>query len=365
MRTDTNRFAILLRWCVSVKQKRFEEAYLSTFCMEWHLIVRAGLSFQEGAALLLAEESHPAKKAALQEIYRYLERGDSLADAFRQAGCFPHYAVEMVRIGQMTGRLEHVFCALANYYERVVQIRQSVHNIIWYPMILLALMLFVILILLVKVMPIFADVFAQLGAELSPMAALMLSAGQWLGQYGLYVLLFLVGGGLVLFIGYKIGVLTRACNESMHRVASRWQVSRLLASAKLADALVLTLSGGLNIDEALELAGQLIEDDTTKEKISACKKAMLVEGASFADAALAQQLFAPMYCRMLAVGFRTGDIDTVMAEVARRVAEDADQAMDALLNRIEPALVIVLSLMVGVILLSVMLPLMGIMTAIG
>jgi type IV pilus assembly protein PilC len=68
---------------------------------------------------------------------------------------------------------------------------------------------------------------------------------------------------------------------------------------------------------------------------------------------------------MLAIGFRTGEIDTVLAEVARRVAEDANQALDDLLNRIEPAIVIALSLLVGVILLSVMLPLLGIMTAIG
>jgi type IV pilus assembly protein PilC len=68
---------------------------------------------------------------------------------------------------------------------------------------------------------------------------------------------------------------------------------------------------------------------------------------------------------MLAIGFRTGEIDTVLAEVARRVAEDANQALDDLLNRIEPAIVIALSLLVGVILFSVMLPLLGIMTAIG
>ena len=92
---------------------------------------------------------------------------------------------------------------------------------------------------------------------------------------------------------------------------------------------------------------------------------MLLDGKTFAEAAQAEQLFAPMYCRMLAIGFRTGEIDTVLAEVARRVAEDANQALDDLLNRIEPAIVIALSLLVGVILLSVMLPLLGIMTAIG
>ena len=80
---------------------------------------------------------------------------------------------------------------------------------------------------------------------------------------------------------------------------------------------------------------------------------------------MASGLFAPLYCRMIAVGFRTGSIDPVMAEVARRSAEQVDDKMEALLNRIEPTLVIIMSVMVGLILLSVMLPLMSIMSAIG
>ena len=347
-----------------MKQKTFDETYLSAFCMELYLIVRTGIPFQEGVALLLEEEQNHARKQALENIYRHLEAGGSLADAFRQTDCFPHYAVEMVQIGQSTGNLERVFYALANYYERVAQIRQSVHNIIWYPAILLTMMLFVVVVLLVKVMPIFADIFAQLGAELSPAAQLMLASGTWIGRYGLYVLLAFAGMLLLCLILYHTGHLVNL-QKNLRSYTAGWQTSRQLASSKLADALALTISSGMNIDEALEMAGALAEDDIVKDKIASCKKAMLLEGASFAEAAFAQQLFAPMYCRMLAVGFRTGDIDTAMTEVARRVAEDADEALDALLNRIEPALVIVLSLMVGVILLSVMLPLMGIMTAIG
>lgn len=96
-----------------------------------------------------------------------------------------------------------------------------------------------------------------------------------------------------------------------------------------------------------------------------CKRAMLLESKSFAAASLDSGLFAPLYCRMIAVGFRTGSIDSVMAEVARRSAEQVDDQLEAMLNRVEPTLVIILSTLVGLILLSVMLPLMSIMSAIG
>ena len=348
-----------------MKQTIWDASYLSLFCMELHLIVRAGIPFQEGIALLMEEEQHADKKQALVYVHQQLELGEGLADAFRGARCFPHYAVEMVQIGQRTGHLEQVFYALANYYDREAQIRQSVRNIIWYPTMLLAMMSFVVLVLLIKVMPIFADIFVQLGAELSSVAQLMLEIGMWLGRYGMYLFSALVCMLLLCLALYRFDGVRQWWRHAVQSFTSGWKANQLLTSSKLADALVLTASGGLSIEEALDLAGHLTEDDAVQRTITACKKAMLLDGKTFAEAAQAEQLFAPMYCRMLAIGFRTGEIDTVLAEVARRVAEDANQALDDLLNRIEPAIVITLSLLVGVILLSVMLPLLGIMTAIG
>ena len=348
-----------------MKQTVFTSSYLSEFYMELHLMIRAGLPFQEGIALLLNEEQNKTKKQFLEQLYQVLEQGETLSDALAHTNCMPQYAVEMVSIGQNTGHLERVFYALSAYYERLAQIRQSVHNIIWYPMILLFMMLMVLVVLLMKVLPVFADIFMQLGAELSPAAQVMLGIGQVLQQYGVPMLVFIVGAVLLVYLWSRTTSGAALLQKGIHHMTASWKVRELLTASRLADALVLTISSGMNTDDALDMAGVLAGDSGVQEKIAACRNAMLREGQTFADAVMEQKLFAPMYCRMIAVGFRTGDLDTVMTEVARRIAEDADDAMDALLNRIEPALVIVLSLMVGIVLLSVMLPLAGIMTAIG
>ncbi len=348
-----------------MKQAVLESSYLSEFCMELYLIVRAGIPFQEGIALLSAEESDKEKKYILQQLQQALEQGETLAEAFRRTGRFPHYAVEMIAIGQSTGYLEKVFFALANYYDRMAQVKQSVRNIIWYPMILLTMMIFVIFVLLVKVMPIFADVFIRLGVELSPMARFMLQIGQGLRQYGIVVLLTLFFLIIVLFVVSKTGQFSKLLRQRLYAMTADWRVRRMLVSSNLADALVLTLSSGMTVDDALDMSSRLIQDTKLQEQIVACRNSMLLEDKSFADVCMEYHLFAPVYCRMIAVGFRTGNMDDVMTEVAKRIANDADNALDALLNRIEPALVIVLSLMVGIILLSVMLPLLSIMTAIG
>lgn len=343
----------------------FGAGYLSVFCMELYLIIRAGIPFSEGVALLRDDEKDSNKYAVLEHLYQQLESGEPVADALRAAGGFPVYVIEMVEIGQRTGHLEDVFRALAGYYERVEQLQQSLRNVVLYPAVLLVMMLFVVLVLLVKVLPIFQDVFQQLGAELSPVATLLMQVGQVLGQYGLGVLA-IVGVGILIAAAFlrnedrRSAALGWLANKS-----ENWRISRLVASSRLADALVLTLSSGLNIDDALDMAIRLVGSSSMQEKIMNCKRVMLLDGKNFAEASQDCGLFAPLYCRMIAVGFRTGGIDAVMTEVARRSAEQVDDYLELLLNRVEPTLVIILSTLVGLILLSVMLPLMSIMTAIG
>ena len=124
------------------------------------------------------------------------------------------------------------------------------------------------------------------------------------------------------------------------------------------------LSSGLDVDQSLDMAANLIDDVKTREKISQMKQKM-AEGASFAESLIETQLFSGVYARMITVGFKTGSADAVMKKIAERYEEEIDEAVGKLLGVLEPTLVAILSIIVGMILLSVMLPLMGIMSSIG
>lgn len=348
-----------------MKEKVFDASYISAFCMEMYLIIQAGIPFSEGVALLRDDEKEQRCRTILDQLHQQLELGEPIAAAMRAAGGFPVYVIEMVEIGQKTGHLENVFRSLAGYYERLEQLQKGIRNAVMYPSVLLIMMLFVVLVLLVKVLPIFQEVFQQLGAELSPVAQALMQLGQFLGRYGLAFLavlaIALVAGAVLLRNEQR----KEAFRQWMQKRSENWTISKLIASSRLADALVMTLSSGMNIDDSLDMETRLVPSAVMQEKITQCKREMLLENKSFADASLSSGLFAPLYCRMIAVGFRTGSIDPVMEEVARRSAEQVDDKIEAMLNRIEPTLVIIMSVMVGLILLSVMLPLMSIMSAIG
>jgi type IV pilus assembly protein PilC len=348
-----------------MREKKMDASHISAFCMELYLIIRAGLPFSEGILLMRDEEDDQQYRTILTNLYRQLELGEPIAAAMRAADGFPVYVIKMVEIGQRTGHLENVFHALASYYERMEQLQKSLRNAVIYPAVLLVMMLFVVLVLLIKVLPIFQGVFQQLGAELSPVAKGLLMVGEWLGYYGLIGLLVLAVLVLVGAVLLRNQERRDAAISWLQRKTEGWKIRRLIASSRLADALAMTLASGMDIDDSLDMVTRLLPGDTMQAQIAQCKREMLLENKSFADASASSGLFTPFYCRMIAVGFRTGNIDVAMEEVARRSAEQVDDAIEAALNRVEPTLVIIMSVMVGLILLSVMLPLMSVLSAMG
>lgn len=133
---------------------------------------------------------------------------------------------------------------------------------------------------------------------------------------------------------------------------------------RFASAMSLMLESGMDVDSALDMTLELVEDARTREKIRRIQDYMH-GGARFSDAVVSAEMFSGVNARMLTVGFRTGALDTVMRSIARSYDEQVERKISGILSVLEPVLVAVLSLIVGMILLSVMLPLMGIMSAIG
>jgi type IV pilus assembly protein PilC len=133
---------------------------------------------------------------------------------------------------------------------------------------------------------------------------------------------------------------------------------------RFASGMVLTLSSGMDTYEGLGLVKKLSSDDDMKDKIEKCKE-LLLDGDSFPEALEKTNIFTSFYAQMVSVGFKSGSMDQAMRQVSERLEKDTERRIYSLISILEPTLVIILSLIVGMILLSVILPLMGIMTTIG
>ena len=340
-------------------KKSFDAAFLSSFCMELHLVLHAGLPLGEGVAML-AGGCDRKSAAVLTDMAERLDAGAELHAALRESGVFPSYMTDMLEIGGRAGRLDTVLQALSGYYERQEQLVAGLRAAVIYPAVLLLMLFFVFFILITQVLPVFSEVFSQLGGSLSGPALLSLRFGVWLAGHWIPVALVLIVLAAAAALLWKSG----RVRALMERCGLFPRLSATVAAARFAEAMSLTMKSGLDADESMDLARRLVGNAAMNRKLSA-SRVRLADGESFAEVLREENVFPALYCRMLAVGFKTGAADTVMAEIARRASEKAQNDIERLAGRVEPSLVIFMSLLVGLILLSVMLPLLGIMSGLG
>ncbi len=344
------------------KKRMLSDGELSAFCEQLAFMIKAGISLQEGL-MLLCEDTKNARGTDISgRLLESVENGSSLADALETSGEFPHYMINMVEIGETSGRLEAVLDSLRIYYERNESISKSIRSAVTYPLVMIVMMLVVVLIIIIEVLPVFQGVFEQLGSELSPFVQGILSFGQAVSQYSVAIIAVLAAIVVVFIILRNTEKGRRALasiSEGMFR-----KVNDSLISGRFASAMALMMGSGMDVDQSLDMTEQLIDNNKTKQKIENIKSDML-GGKGFAEAMVDSGLFSGLYGKMITVGFKTGALDEVMDRIAKHYEEETNRRINASVAAIEPTLVAILSLVVGLILLAVMLPLMGVMSAIG
>ena len=229
---------------------------------------------------------------------------------------------------------------------------------------MLGMMAAVLAVLLIKVMPVFRQVFEQLGAQMTGFPAAVLNLGTALGNYSAAFLILAVAAAVICIWLF----FTENGRKKSKNFAGKFFMTRALSEkiscSRFASGMYLALSSGLDVDQSLEMTARLIEHPDVHEKILEIRRC-IAEGESFEDAAARARLFTGSRARMLSIGFKAGAPDNVMKQISEQYDEEIEEQIDTLLGRLEPTLVAVLSVAVGLILLSVMLPLLGVMINIG
>jgi len=338
---------------------------LADLCQQLALLLHAGVDTGSALIMMAREEDSSPLRASLEEMARQTDLGQSLSASMSQSHLFPPTLCALVAVGEQTGHLEQTLSSLAAYHSRRDELDRHLRSALLYPAILLLLMVVVIVVLLTQVLPVFNEVYAYLGGRLTGIAGGLLSFGAALNRA-------LPALGVVLALAV-IFVLSFSCSYNLRQNLSRWWrqrqgdrgISHLMNTAQFAQALSMGLSSGLPLEQSVELAASLFADmPAFQAQCDSCLEA-LTGGAPLSQALGQSRLLPHSECRLLELALRSGSGDQVMEQIAQRLSDQSEWALQSRLSRIEPTLVICSSLLVGLILLSVMLPLVHIMTAIG
>ncbi len=294
----------------------------------------------------------------LSDIIAAMDEGKSFPNALEESGAFPVYMIDMLKIGEFSGRTDTVLEELGYYYKREQSLRESIRHAVSYPLIMMVMMGIVIFVLVAKVLPVFQSVFADLGSDLTGFSKIVMDMGMAFSDS----------------LGVILAVILVICVAVL--MVSKWQkgrewfkmnfffirkISYKVAVSRFASGMSLMLASGLDVEQSLEMILPLIEHKGVYEKIQVIKES-IAQNKNFSEAVAEQKIFSGTYTRMLAIGERTGSTDEVVANISRRYDDEIEISLSNMIAIIEPSLIAILSTVVGVILLAVMLPLMGIMS---
>ncbi|MGL4738267.1 MAG: type II secretion system F family protein, partial [Cellulosilyticaceae bacterium] len=246
------------------------------------------------------------------------------------------------------------------YYEREAQIGQCVRRVLVYPLILLGMMCTMILAINAHVLPVFEEVLESLGMQMSSRATGMMQMGTMITAWSAGLILCVLVSGLVLWGWLKVSGELTVVTRALHYFKSY----ETLEIQKFTSALTLLIGSGVPPEYAMEMARELVRHVGVRRKIDQSLVSMHA-GQSLAQAVQESRLFSSLAVRMLIVGSRTGCLEEMMKKLATYYEEEVEETLERIVGRIEPITVIVLACVIGSILLSVMLPLMSMMSVIG
>ena len=342
--------------------KGMSPAELSTFCGQVALILEAGLPLYDGMETLAGADSASANADMYAAASRGVTETGSLYEALRSDGRWPEYLVEMVGIGERSGQLERVMRGLETYYAREDRIRSSVVSAVTYPLVLSMLLVVIVLILLWRVLPVFRRVLSSMGVGISESGQRLMTIGTAVG----WIVLALVA--ILGVLALTAGILMRTRHREQvlgvlrKTIPALSELNRKLSASRVASVLSMMLSGGFPMDDALEMTESVLSDRSAAEKVRSIREG-LQNGKPFPDAVSDAKLFGELHERMIRMGTATGREDAVLGKLAELYEEQSEEEIERLVGIIEPTLVALLSIVIGAVLLSVMLPMAGLLSS--
>ena len=333
------------------KVKMLNNAELASFCGELALLLPAGITPYDAILCMQEDSSSPQALELLNAIASSLQNGMTFCEALSSTEVFPEYVVSMILLGEQSGNLDIIMRKLASYYKQQCEISDSIRSV-------------VIVILITKVMPVFQQVFIQLGSDLSSVSRQLMSMGTVIRNVAVIFTVLIVFITVTAFILSFNPALKRRMVNFLHSFRLTRSFYTGIAYSRFASALAIVSAGGIDVYTGLALASKLAGNEQMNKKIAQCKE-YLLQGDDLPQAMKKAAIFQSRDIRVLQLGYRSGNADSVYEQISSHYEDDTISRLQKMIGSIEPTLVVIFSLMVGMILLSVIMPLIGIMSSIG
>lgn len=337
---------------------------LAGFCMQISILLKSAVPLYEGLKVMAEDSPGQLEKEILTGLSDKVRMGLPFHQAVKEAGCFPAYVVNMSMLGERTGLLDTTMERLASFYEKEYYLAENLRKAITYPVMMILMLIIILFVLFTRVMPVFSGVYEQLGTSIPPAAAAAIRLGGVLSGAAIALSAILILAALIIWLFGRRGIQSSLAVSLLEQIKSHSGIARSAANRRFCNVMAMALQCGVNLPEAFKLSETLVDNRSVELRIKNCGDAVS-QGKGFYDSVKESGLFSGFELQLIRVGSRAGQLERIMDSLAEDYDKKSTEAIDSMIARLEPTIVSVLAVAVGLVLLAVMLPLAGVLSSIG
>ena len=337
------------------------------FSKQFATMVKAGLPILNVLGMLRDQMEHPELKKIVEEIRKNLEGGLTLSKCFEKyPDIFDNVYINLIKAGEASGKLDVFLMKLVESLEKREKVKKKIKSALTYPVVMFVVAITVMVFMLIKVVPIFAEMYEGMGVALPTPTAVIMTASNFMRGTG----------GLVLFIVSTVGfIIFKYLTTKIPAIRYKWH-GRVLKMPVFGDMILKSLiarislimgnlsSAGVNLLESIEIAKQVSNNDVVTQALENVKKGVF-SGDTLTKLFLKEPTFPPTFSQLISVGEQTGNLDEMFTSVSNYFEEEFDTAVDNMSSLIEPIMIVFMGVMIGGLMIAMYSPIFNVGSIIG
>ena len=344
-----------------LKREKVNLKELAVYSRQISVLVDADLPLIQSLTMLADQTKNNYFKTVIQTIRKDVEAGSTLNEAKRKfPKVFDSLYCNLVASGEQSGSLDVMLRRLAEYLESIVKLKAQIKQAMTYPVAVLIFSLVVTIFMMWKVVPVFSNIFIELGADMPILTLVVLTLSNFVQKYILFIFLGLIGSVFLFKHFKKTKAGRRIIDQSMLKMPLFGPLFRKVAFSRITRTLATLLSGGVPMLESLKITSTTAGNVILEDRIILART-MVSEGGNLTDALREKAHFPIMVTQMVSVGEATGNLDSMLGKVADFYDDEVETAVGSLLSILEPILLIFIGGLIGSIVISMYLPVFSLM----
>ncbi|EJT6665026.1 type II secretion system F family protein [Clostridium perfringens] len=338
---------------------------IAVFCRQFYVMLDSGLSIGKALNILIEQGEKPKIREALIGVNGDLKRGETLANSMRKRkDVFPNLLTSMIDAGERSGNLDIILKRMAEYYEKETKIRGKIKSAMIYPIVLGVVAIIAITFILTFVMPTFVQMFEENNVDLPTSTKMVLGTSKMLGKYGIIIFLILVTA--IILLGkylkseegqYKLSIINLKI-PVIKKLTQKIIVSRFTRTMGIVS------SSGMSLVTSLEIVASVVGNKIAEKELLKVKEKVL-KGEGLGDSIMKIKIFPPMLASMVKVGEEAGSLDSILDKTADFYDDELEREIQTATALIEPAMIVLMGVIIGFLLISILTPMFKMYNSIG